>query len=111
MELVSRIGLTGLGVSTGLPGVFVGVGTPVGVPVGVTLGSAEGVPVGVTAGVTLADGPGDSVVSGAGLPEPGVSLPHATSTNGRTASPAAYFHPRTDMSSTFCSALPRPDGR
>jgi hypothetical protein len=109
--LVSRIGLTGVGVSTGFPGVFVGVGTPVGVPLGVTLGSAEGVAVGVPDGVTPADGPGDSVVGGAELPEPGVSLPHATSTNGRTASPAAYFHPRTDMSPTFCSSLPRPDGR
>jgi hypothetical protein len=108
MEFVRRTGLTGVGVSTGFPGVLVGVGTPVVVTLGVTDGVAEGETVGVSVGVTLGTG---VLFAAAGPPVPGLSLPHATSANGSTATAAAHFHPRTDMSSTFCSSLPRPDGR
>ncbi|GAB2557054.1 hypothetical protein GCM10027269_08260 [Kribbella endophytica] len=84
-------------------------GTPVGVAVGVTDGFADGVPDGVLdgvwVGVTLGAGVSIEAAGAPELPVPGLSLPHATSANGSKANPAAYFHPRTDISPTFCSSL------
>jgi hypothetical protein len=90
---------------------LVGVGTPVGVAVGVAGGVLEGVPVGVSDGVTLGTGVLLAAAGPAEPPVPGLSLPQATSASGNSTDPATAFHPRTDISSTFCSSLPRPDGR